>query len=64
MIYLKFGACSLELVCNLVLGICDFRHKTAKAELVSSDSRNAGVFNVKINGFSGVRASYSSVVSK
>jgi hypothetical protein len=37
-IYLKFacppsfwrGACSLELVCFLVLGIWDFRHKTLR----------------------------------
>ena len=27
---MEFGACSLELVCFLVLGICDFRHKTPR----------------------------------
>jgi hypothetical protein len=54
-IYLKFGACSLVLVYFLlarrlfggVLGICDFRHKAAKAEPNISDlahrrSRHAG----------------------
>ncbi len=34
-ISLRFGACSLELVCFLVLGICDFRHKTPRQSQIS-----------------------------
>ncbi len=44
-----FGACSLELVCFLVLGICDFRHKTLGQSQVSSTALDDQVVQDRTN---------------